>query len=290
MLIDSHHHLWTYSAEEYPWIDEDMAILRDDFLPEHLEEVARSTGIDGFVTVQARQSIAETESLIEIAERFPRVLGVVGWVPLASPTVHEPLRRLATSPWLKGVRHVAQDEPDDRFLLRADFNRGLAMLPEFGLVYDILIYARQLPAAIEMADAHPTLPMVLDHIAKPTITDARFDVAWERDFRELAKRPHVSCKFSGIVTEIRPSADTDRDEDWSVEQIRRYWDVALDAFGPDRLMFGSDWPVCLLRTPYSRWLETVGELAGSLSPAERFALFSGNATRIYKLDVPNDPG
>jgi L-fuconolactonase len=264
-----------------------MPILRDDFLPEHLVQVSRTTGVDGFVTVQARQSVAETEALIDIAQHNDLVLGVVGWVPLADPNVGAELARLSQSPWLKGVRHVVQDEPDDRFMLRPDFNRGIAMLPEFGLVYDILIYARQLPAAIEMVDRHPNVQMVLDHIAKPEIRYDRFDTQWERDFRELAKRPNVACKFSGVVTEMqrRPAPKGDA---WDVDSIRRYWDVALEAFSPERLMFGSDWPVCLLRSPYSRWLETVGELSYDLQPQQRYAIFSSNAARVYRLDVPSD--
>lgn len=285
MLIDSHHHLWEYSPREYPWISETMSILRDDFLPSQLQEVSRSSGVEGFVTVQARQSILETETLLRIAAEHPPVLGVVGWVPLASATVDQDLRKLCASPWLKGVRHVAQDEPDDRFLVGAAFNRGIALLADFGLVYDILIYARQLPAAIEMVDAHPTQPMVLDHIGKPTIRPGVFDERWERDFRELAKRPNVSCKFSGVVTEIRPRGDDSGSAEWSLDDIRRYWDVALDAFTPSRLMFGSDWPVCLLRTPYVRWLETVGELAAGLTPSERQGIFSTNAARVYRLDL-----
>ncbi len=285
MLIDSHHHLWEYSAREYPWISEEMAILRADYLPGELREVSRSSGVEGFVTVQARQSILETETLLQIAAAHPSVLGVVGWVPLASATVDQDLRRLAASPWLKGVRHVAQDEPNDRFLVGAEFNRGIAKLADFGLVYDILIYSRQLPAAIEMVDAHPAQPMVLDHIAKPTIRPGNFDEQWERDFRELAKRPNVSCKFSGIVTEIRPSDDGMASGGWSVDDIRRYWDVAIDAFTPNRLMFGSDWPVCLLKTPYVRWIETVGELAADLTSGERGAIFSTTAARVYQLDL-----
>ena len=206
-------------------------------------------------------------------------------MPLADPRVADHLSALADSPELKGVRHVVQDEPDDRFLLGADFNAGVAHLADFGLVYDILIYARQLPAAIEFADRHPNIAMVLDHIAKPTIDPQSYDVAWERDFRELAKRPHVTCKFSGVATEIRTSNPSDSPGHWSIDDIRRYWDVALEAFTPSRLMFGSDWPVCLLRTSHNRWLETVRELAASLSPAEQTKLFSKTAIDTYKLTV-----
>lgn len=287
MLIDAHHHLWRYSPSEYGWINEQMQVLRRDFLAADLHDVARTVGVDGCVSVQARQSLAETEALLEIAQHDPLVLGVVGWVPLAADELCDHLDRLGQSPWLKGVRHVVQDEPDDRFLLGAAFNRGVAELRRYGLVYDVLIYARQLPAAIAFADRHPAQPLVLDHIAKPTIA-AEFDHSWETNVRELAKREHVSCKFSGVVTEIRDSTtggDPSQRSDWSIDQIRRYWDVALEAFTPKRLMFGSDWPVCLLRTPYARWVETVRELAGSLSSAEQADLFAGNAISVYNLQT-----
>lgn len=284
MLIDSHHHLWSYSPQEYGWITAEMAVLRRDFQTPQLDEVAELAGVDGFVTVQARQSISETEALLDIARRHRRVLGVVGWLPLASDAVSSDLQRLTQSPWLKGIRHVVQDEPDERFLLGADFNRGVAMLPEFGLVYDLLIYGRQLSAAIEFADSHTGLPMVLDHIAKPTIRPGDFDHDWEIGFRELAKREHVCCKFSGVVTEIRQAADQ---TDWTADTIRRYWDVALEAFTPKRLMFGSDWPVCLLATDYARWLDTVEQLVAPLSESERAAVMGGNAITTYRLE-PDD--
>jgi len=288
MLIDAHHHLWQYSSSQYGWISEQMQVLRRDFLAADLHEVAQAVGVDGFVSVQARQSLAETEALLEIARQDPLVLGVVGWVPLAAEDLCDQLDRLCQSPWLKAVRHVVQDEPDDRFLLDEAFNRGVAALGRYGLVYDVLIYARQLPAAIEFADLHPAQPLVLDHIAKPTIT-AEFDHRWETNFRELAKREHVTCKFSGVVTEIRDQttilSNAGQPEDWSLDQIRRYWEVALEAFTPKRLMFGSDWPVCLLRTPYARWVNTVRELAGSLSPDEQADLFAGNAISAYNLQI-----
>jgi L-fuconolactonase len=260
-----------------------MAVLRRDFLVKELAEVAAESRVDGFVAVQARQSIAETSALVDIAAQSPLVLGVVGWVPLADEDCGKKLAALSQSPWLKAIRHVVQDEPDDRFLLGEAFNRGVAMLAEFGLAYDVLIYGRQLPAAIEFADRHPNLPMVVDHIAKPTIDPKRYDDSWEAGFRELARREHVMCKFSGVVTEIVRSDDAAADQ-WSIDQIRRYWDVALEAFTPARLMFGSDWPVCLLRTSHIRWLETVRQLAAGLSDSERDALFSGNATRFYRLE------
>lgn len=288
-LIDAHHHLWKYSAEEYDWIDDSMAVLRRDFLAPELAEVARTVGVDGFVAVQARQSIAESEALLRVAQQDPRILGVVGWVPLAADDVSAQLDRLAQSPWLKGVRHVVQDEPDDRFLLGKAFNRGVDCVGARSLVYDILIYARQLPAAIVFADAHAAQPMVLDHIAKPSISSSKFDDQWEKQIRELAKREHVTCKFSGVVTQISESSPADPDAgppaEWSIDQIRRYWDVALEAFTPNRLMFGSDWPVCLLRTPYDRWLATVRQLAQTLSPNEQADLFARTAIATYNLQL-----
>lgn len=260
-----------------------MSVLKKDYLDRELDEVASKSGIDGFVTVQARQSLDETAALLEIARRNPRILGVVGWVPLAAADVGDCLSQLAQESQLKGVRHVVQDEPDDRFLLRDDFNSGVARLGDFGLVYDILIYARHLPAAIEFADRHPNLALVLDHIAKPTINPQSFDQAWESGFRELAKRPHVKCKFSGVVTEIRTGDQNCSASEWALADIRRYWDVALEAFTPKRLMFGSDWPVCLLRTPYLRWVETVAELASPLSLPEQTQLFSQTAMETYQL-------
>lgn len=276
MLIDSHHHLWHYSSAEYGWISDEMSAIRRDFLTADLQQIAADHGVDRFVTVQARQTLEETRWLLELAEQEPLIGGVVGWAPLASPDIADQLEPLAGSRWLKGIRHVVQDEPDDRFLLRDDFNRGVAALKNFQLVYDVLVFARQLPAAIEFADRHPDQPLVLDHIAKPTIREAEFDRKWERDFRELARRDNVTCKFSGVATEVR-------DDSWSIETVRPYWDVALEAFSPERLMFGSDWPVCLLATDYGRWLATVRELAGELSSDEQAALMAGNAARLYNL-------
>ncbi len=278
MLIDSHHHLWKYSAEEYGWINDQMSVLQRDFLASELRQIAADSGVDGFVSVQARQIVEETEALLEIANSEPLIRGVVGWVPLADPDVASVLDRFADATLLKGVRHVVQDEPDDRFILGAEFNHGIEQLKGRGLVYDVLIFARQLPASIEFVDHHQDLRMVLDHIAKPAIQPMKFDDKWEKDLRELAKRDNITCKFSGVVTEVR-------DETWSTDTIRRYWDVALAAFTPQRLMFGSDWPVCLLRTGHTQWVETVRELASELSADEQADFFANNAIRAYDLDM-----
>ena len=283
MLLDSHHHLWQYSAEQYPWISDAMEVLRADFGSSELSQIAYENEVDGFVSVQARQIEDETVALLQIADEQPLVRGVVGWVPLSSPDIGDTLDRLSKHSKLKAVRHVVQDEPDDRFLLGEDFNRGISQLKDHSLVYDILIFARQLPAAIEFVDAHPNQSFVLDHIAKPTITlaDARenkVDAFWETHFRELAKRENVMCKFSGVVTEIQG-------DEWDDGIVDRYFKIALEAFSAQRLMFGSDWPVCLLKSTYSRWLRTVKTIAEPLSQDERDHLFAKTAIRAYNLSI-----
>ncbi|QDV70319.1 Amidohydrolase [Rosistilla carotiformis] len=276
MKIDSHHHLWNYDPEQYGWISEQMAVLRRDFSPTDLQQELRDAGIDAAVAVQAQQTIAETEWLLEQAGKNPVIAGVVGWVPLASDQVADDLDRLHQNELLKGIRHVVQDEPADDFILGDDFNRGVAKLAGFGLVYDILIYGKHLPATIPFVDRHPHQSFVLDHIAKPTIRGGQFDDTWARQMRELARRDNVVCKFSGVVTEVR-------DPEATIETIRPYWDVALEAFGPDRLLFGSDWPVCLLKISYGQWVEMVTELSAGLSPSEQEKFWGLNAAKAYGL-------
>lgn len=276
MLIDAHHHLWKFDPEQYDWIDDDKAVLKADFLGPELNEIAAQNQVDGFISVQARQSIQETRDLLAIAGRESIIKGVVGWLPLAGPAIEASLDEFTDHPKLVGVRHVVQDEPDDRFLDGADFNAGVRKLAERNLVYDLLVFPHQLPAAIDFADRHPGVRMVLDHIAKPVVTAERFDESWKRDFIELSRRDNVSCKFSGVATEVR-------DTTWDVEVLRPYWEIALEAFGSSRLMFGSDWPVCLLATDYSRWLAAVRELSSSMSESEQAALLGGNAVRVYGL-------
>lgn len=276
MRIDSHHHLWRFSPAEYGWIGDDMAPLRRDYLGQHLMTEMRGAGIDAAVAVQARQSLTENDFLLAQADAYPAIAGVVGWVDLAAADVGAVLERYAAHTRFVGVRHVVQSEPDG--FLRADaFNRGIAALARHDLVYDVLIVGRQLPDAIALVDRHPQQPFVLDHIAKPTIVAGRFDEPWARAIRELARRPHVTCKLSGIVTEVREPMLTH-------DVIRPYVDVALEAFGPSRLLFGSDWPVCRLRVEYGEWVRTVEALLVSLSPDERAAVFGGNAATVYGLD------
>ena len=278
MRIDSHHHFWNYDAQEYGWISDEMSVLQRDFGPPELQRVIKPAGINGVVSVQARQTVEETRWLLEIAEQTPAVWGVVGWAPLAGDeeALSKLLEELAKNPLLKGMRHVVQDEPDDRFLLRNDFSHGVATLRNYDLVYDILIFARQLPPAVAIVDRHPDQRFVLDHIAKPTIEPRNFDTDWAENIRQLAKRRNVACKFSGVVTEVRGS-------NWSLDDIRPYWDVVVEAFGIDRLMFGSDWPVCLLRSRYDQWISTVEALIEPFSSSEQEQFWSGTAKQWYKL-------
>jgi L-fuconolactonase len=275
MVIDSHQHFWHYTLTDYGWIGEDMAAIQRDFLPEHLLAEMDAVGVDGAISVQARQSVAETAWLLDLARHCERLRGVVGWVPLCDPAVEAELERLAASPALRGVRHVVQGEPDDEFILRPDFNRGIAALWRFELAYDILIFERHLPATLRFVDRHPRQRFIVDHIAKPRLREGLLE-PWASRLRELARRPNVWCKLSGVVTEADPRA-------WTVAQLRPYLLTVLEAFGPERVLFGSDWPVCLVACPYGRWLEIVRSALGELSAAEQAAILGGNAERAYRL-------
>jgi L-fuconolactonase len=273
--IDSHHHFWKYVPAEYGWINDSMSVLRADFLPPDLETEIKHVAIDGVVSVQARQTLQETDWLLDLADDHDFIKGVVGWVPLAAPDLRGHLEKLAQRSKLKGVRHVVQDEPDDKFILRDDFNTGIRALAEFDLVYDILIYERHLPAAIEFVDRHPQQRFVLDHLAKPRVKDNQVE-PWRENLRRLAEREHVFCKLSGLATE----ADWSR---WTEEHLSIYLDTVLDAFGPQRVMFGSDWPVCLLATTYARWHDVVNQFCPRLSASERDRIFGGTAIKAYEL-------
>jgi len=274
MKIDAHHHFWRYIAEEYGWITDAMAVIRHNFLPETLAPMLQSLKIDGTVAVQARQTVAETNWLLELAARHRFIKGVVGWVPLDDPQVEKLLDVLADDPRLKGVRHLLQAEPSV-FMETSGFNAGLRAVAAQGLTYDLLVFARQLPAAIELVDRHPRLRFVVDHIAKPIIAGPP-PPEWRQRIAELAKRPHVCCKFSGLVTEVRG-------DQWTPELLWPYFDVVLDAFGPERLMFGSDWPVCLVASDYTRWFRFVESCVEDLEPHERDRILGGTAAAFYRL-------
>lgn len=276
MLIDAHHHLWKHNNSDYEWMNSDrLAALRRDFLVEDLVEATRETGLIGTIAVQARQSVVETEWLLEIASNHPIIRGVVGWLPLYSPTVSTLIEKFSTNPKFKAVRHVLQDEQDYFFMLRDDFNRGVALLRDFKLVYDILIFERHLPQAIEFVDRHPRQIFVLDHIAKPKIKESSIS-PWAERMRELAKRENVYCKLSGMVTEADWGG-------WNAKQMHPYFDVVLGAFGAERLMFGSDWPVLTLASDYPTWLQTVQSFIAPLSQQERERILSGTAIEAYMV-------
>jgi L-fuconolactonase len=276
MRIDSHQHFWKYDPAEYPWIRQDWP-LRRDYLPPDLEPLLKEQGLEGSIAVQARQSVEETRWLLQLADRHPTVKGVVGWVDLRSDQLSEQLGEFSGNPRLVGVRHVVQDEPDDSFMLRPDFLRGVGQLGRHELVYDLLVFPRQLPAAIELAGRFPDQPFVLDHIAKPPIRAGTIS-PWSEQIGELARLPNVSCKIYGLVTEAEWTG-------WRPADFRPYLDVIFDAFGVERLMFGSDWPVCQLAASYAGVLELLREYAGKLSAGDQDLLFGSNAARVYGLGV-----
>lgn len=275
MRIDSHQHFWKYNAMRHSWITEEMSLLKRDFLPENLEEERKATRIDATIAVQADQSEEETLFLLQLAERNPSIAGVVGWIDLCSPQAAGRMRFFSKFDTLRGFRHFAQDEPDDRFLIRDEFVRGIAGLRQFGFTYDLLIYPRQLPAALELVARFPEQPFVIDHLAKPGIK-SRDRSGWAALMQKMAAHRNVYCKVSGMVTE----ADW---QHWKKEDFRPYLDVVFGAFGPGRLMFGSDWPVCLLAASYQQVAEIVAEYVGDCAADEKEKVFGGNAAEFYHL-------
>lgn len=281
MRLDSHQHFWRYEPCEFGWIDDAMAGLRRDFLPGHLLPELRAAGIDGCIAVQARQSLAETRFLLDLAAEAPWIRGVVGWVDLAGTDVHAELRAFAGEPRLVGVRHIAQSEPDPRFLVGDAFCRGIAALGAYGLTYDLLVFPPQLPAAIELVRRFPGQRFVLDHCGKPGLRGGDLAV-WRRDLAELARSPNVACKLSGLCTE----ADWRL---WTRAALQPAFDAVLAAFGPRRLLYGSDWPVCGCATTYGRWWETVLDLLGQLAGSERSAVLGDNSALWYPLPPTEGP-
>lgn len=275
MIIDAHHHFWNYNPVDFDWIDDDMASIRLSFLPRDLQETIAGTGVEGVVSVQARQIVEETEWLLKLASENEFIKGVVGWVPLANGNIREILDRYSQNKWLKGVRHVIQGEPDPEFILGTQFNHGISLLKNYNLVYDILIFEHQLPNTIRFVDRHPNQQFVLDHMAKPKIKVNEV-IVWKKHIRELAKRENVSCKISGMVTEANYKS-------WTEEQLQPYFDVVLEAFSPSRLLFGSDWPVCLVAIGYVEWLKLVKKIVSGLSVFEQEQVFAKTASQIYSL-------
>jgi L-fuconolactonase len=273
--IDAHHHFWTYDPAEYGWITDRMSVIKRDFGPADLKREMSRAGVSAAISIQARQSLEETRALLQFADKRQFIHGVVGWVPLIEDNVSETIAQFASNPKLRAVRHVLHDEPDPDYMLRDDFNRGIGVLKAFGLVYDILIYERHLPQTIQFVDRHPGQVFVVDHLAKPRVKAGERS-PWAERIRELAQRPNVYCKISGLATE----ADH---RNWTEEQLQPYMDVVLDAFNPRRLMFGSDWPVCLVAISYMDWVALVDRFSSKLSKSEQERIWSATAKEAYRL-------
>lgn len=276
MILDSHHHLWSYNDDEYGWIPEGSPCRADFLLPE-LEEATRTSGVDGTVAVQARQKIEESDALIAMGERSDVLKGIVGWVPLIDDAVAGELDRLAPIEKFKGVRHVLQDEPDEYFL-RDDFHRGLSLLPSYDLRYDLLLFQRQLPVALQLVDRQPELGIIVDHIAKPEIHNGRIEADWRTGMKQLAARDNVlGVKVSGMVNEVV-------DEQIDEATLKNYFLETLEMFGADRVMFGTDWPVCLMRIDaYKVWADMVKGWVSDLSADEQAAILGGNCAKAYQI-------
>jgi len=275
MKIDTHQHFWNYNVTQYPWMGESMGSLRQDYLPAHLAPLLKAVSIDGTVSVQARQMVEESDWLLELADQYPFIKGVVGWVDLRSPMVEEQLEKLARHPKLRGVRHVVHDERDDRFMMREDFRRGLKQLRKYKLTYDLLLFPRHLPIACELLKLFPEQPFVLDHIAKPPIKERKLE-PWRTDLGRLAKFTNVYCKVSGMVTE------TDWAH-WKSQDFIPYLDAVFESFGTKRIMVGSDWPVCTLAGTYSRVMQIAADYVQRLSRDEQTDVGGENARRFYGL-------
>ena len=276
-MLDTHHHLWSYNADDYPWIPANTPLAQNHLLVE-LEEATSLAGVTGTIAVQARQTNEESASLLKIADQSDLIRGVVGWIPLISENVDEDLELFSDNPKFVGIRHVLQDEPDAYFL-RDDFHRGLSKLPAHDLRYDILLYQHQIPVATKLVDRQPELGMIIDHIAKPKAQKGRVEHEWRSGMKELAKRENIlGVKFSGLATEFPKEDEIDPDT------IRAYFEETLEIFGAERVMFGTDWPVCLLRLDsYKQWADTVIILTSSLSGNEKDLILKKNGETAYQL-------
>jgi L-fuconolactonase len=274
-VIDAHQHFWERGRFRDAWLDApERKPISGSFLPADLEPLLRAAGVDGSIFVQTRHDVAENRWVLGLAARHPWILGVVGWVDLAGPLCEEQLLEFRADPKAVGIRHVVHDEPDDDYIVREDVLRGLGVLEKHRVPFDLLFHVRHLRHAATLARRLPGLPMVIDHLAKPRIRERSME-GWTEDFLAAARFPNVYCKLSGMVTEADWAA-------WKPADLRPYVQLALEAFGPDRLMFGSDWPVCLLAAPYIRVVEALKEALGPLSASERAAIFGGTAERFYR--------
>lgn len=275
MIIDSHQHFWIFDPVRDSWINDDMKVIQGDFLPKDLEPVLKANKVDGCVAVQADQSLAETNFLLGLANAHDFVKGVVGWVDFRSPTLYEQLEKFSFYEKMKGFRHIVQAEPVD-FLRDENFIRGVRQLSAFDFTYDILVYPTQLEAALYFVEQLPEVKMVIDHIAKPYIKDGLI-TPWSNDMKKLAAHPNVYCKVSGMVTEAN----------WATHQpadFKPYLDVVFEAFGPDRILYGSDWPVCLVAASYEKMKAIVDQYIDGFSKEDQAKIMGANAVDFYNLD------
>ena len=275
MIIDAHQHFWQYDPERHGWINDNMSVLKKDFMPVHLQEVFEANNVDGCVAVQADQSEAETEFLLDLADKNPFIKAVVGWVDLRSEQIEKRLDHFKGFSKLAGFRHVVQSEPDNNFMLREDFKRGIGSLLKHGFTYDILIFPTQMEAARQITEIFPDQRFVIDHIAKPYIKKGLLE-PWGSAMRSIAQHENVYCKISGMVTE----ADW---QNWQYDDFVPYMDVVMEAFGPDRLMFGSDWPVCLLAGDYGKIKGIVEKYIAKLSESEKRKIMGDTAAKFYSI-------
>ena len=274
-IIDSHQHFWQYDQRKHAWINDDMQVLRKNYLPEAAKDVMQEAGVDYCIAVQADQTDAETKFLLQLAAEHLFIKGVVGWIDLRADDIDEQLASYCEQKLLKGFRHVVQEEPDDEFLLRDNFQRGISSLHDYGYAYDVLIFPKQLDAAIRFCQKNGGMRLVIDHGAKPNLKDAD-TTAWLNKMKQFTDMPHVYCKLSGLVTE----ADW---TNWSKYEIFAVFDALVSIFGTQRLMFGSDYPVCLLAAPYKQWLQTVREYFTLFTLEEQQQIFYNNAANFYQI-------
>ncbi|GAA3579830.1 amidohydrolase family protein [Snuella lapsa] len=275
MIIDSHQHFWKYEPVKHAWIDETMSVIRKDFMPNDLKLVYEANGIDGCVAVQADQTLEETDFLLELASKNEFIKGVVGWIDLRAENVDDLLQQYESYKQLKGFRHIVQGEPDPNFLLRPEFLRGISKLEAHGFCYDILVFPHQLGAVLEFVKRFPNQKFVIDHIAKPYIKDGFYD-GWAMLMKAVAEQENVFCKLSGMITE----ADFNT---WTPAQITPYMELVLESFGADRVMYGSDWPVCLVAGNYAKVKTLVTNFVEGLSHHEQDAIMGDNAVKFYDL-------
>lgn len=274
--IDSHQHFWQYNPAEHIWMTDAMQVLKQNFMPADLDSLLPQIGFDGCIAVQARQSIEETNWLLKLANENDFIKGVVGWVNLRSPDIDEVLSGYANQKKLVGVRHVVHDEADDNFMLQPAFQNGIAALKEFNLTYDLLLFAKHIPVALQLVEKFPEQYFVVDHIAKPFISKKEFS-PWKEDLKELAKHPNVFCKLSGMVTETKWN-------DWKADDFKQYLDIVAESFGTNRIMIGSDWPVCTLSGNYSSTMSIVINYANQFSKEISDGILGGNCINFYKTD------